>query len=53
MQFIDDVEGLRCFIRDFFLAVGEDITFDITNDEPPLRLSDDVFYNYLNYNTNI
>lgn len=53
LLFIDDVEVLRCFIKDFFLSVEEDIVFNICHDEPPLRLSDDVFYNYLNYNANI
>lgn len=53
LQFIDDVEQLRLFIKDYFLAVEDDLLFDISHDEPPLRLSDEVFYNYLNYNTNI
>lgn len=53
LHFVDEVEELRLFIRDFFLSVEEDITFDISHDEPPLRLSDEVFYNYLNFNTNI
>ncbi len=53
LQFVDDIEMLRCFIKDYFLAIEEDIVFNISHDEPPLRLSDDVFYNYLNYNTNI
>ena len=53
LQFIDEVEMLRGFIRDFFLAVEEDVVFNITHDDPPLRLADDVFHNYLNYNTNI
>ena len=53
LQFIDDVEQLRLFIKDYFLALEEDLLFDISHDEPPLRLSDEVFYNYLNYNTNI
>jgi hypothetical protein len=44
---------LRLFIKDFFLSIEEDIAFDIQHDEPPLRLADDVFFNYLNYNTNI
>lgn len=53
LKFIDEVEMLRLFIKDFFLSVEEDIVFDIHHDEPPLRLADEVFYNYLNYNTNI
>ena len=53
LSFIDDVEGLRLFIQDWFLAVGEELRFNITQDSKPLRLNDEVFYNYLNYNTNI
>ena len=53
LKFIDEVEMLRLFIKDFFLSVEEDLVFDIHHDEPPLRLADEVFYNYLNYNTNI
>lgn len=53
LQLIDEIEMLRLFIKDYFLSVEEDIVFDIHNDEPPLRLNDEVFYNYLNYNTNI
>ena len=53
VQLLDEVEVLRLFIKDFFIAIEEDIVFNICQDEPPLRLSDDVFYNYLNYNTNI
>ena len=53
LKLIDEVEVLRVFVKDYFLAVEDDISFDISHDEPPLRLSDEVFYNYLNYNTNI
>ena len=53
LKVIDEIEQLRLFVKDFFLSVEEDLVFDIHHDEPPLRLSDEVFYNYLNYNTNI
>lgn len=53
LEFIDEVEVLRGFLKDFFLSIEEDLVFNITHDDPPLRLSDEVFYNYLNYNTNI
>ncbi len=53
LEFLDEVEVLRGFLKDYFFSVEEDLTFNITHDEPPLRLSDEVFYNYLNYNTNI
>ena len=53
LSVIDDIEMLRLFIKDYFLAIEEDLVFDIHHDEPPLRLNDEVFLNYLNFNTNI
>lgn len=53
LQFLDDVELFRVFIQDYFMAVGELLQFDISKDEVPLRISDEIVYNYLNYNTNI
>ena len=53
LTLIDEVEMLRQFVKDWFLGIEEDLKFDIQHDEPPLRLNDNVFYNYLNYNTNI
>ena len=53
LHFLDEVEMLRLFVKDYFLALEEELTFDIVHDEPPLRLNDEKFYNYLNYNTNI
>ena len=53
LHFIDETEALRGFLQDWFLAVGEELRFNITQDELPLRLNDEVVYNYLNYNTNI
>lgn len=53
LNFIDDVETFRLFIQDYFMSIEEQLVFNISNDEPPLRLSDTTVYNYLNYNTNI
>lgn len=53
LKLVDEMEMLRQFVKDWFLGIEEDLTFDIHHDEPPLRLNDDVFFNYLNYNTNI
>ena len=53
LQFIDEIEELRLFIRDYFLGVEEDISFFVTQDYPPVRLNDEKIYNYLNYNTNL
>lgn len=53
LSVIDDIEMLRLFVKDYFIAIEEDLVFDIHHDEPPLRLNDEVFLNYLNFNTNI
>lgn len=53
LRFIDDLEELRMFLQDYFLAVGSELVFNVQQDYPALRLGDEVFYNYLNYNTNI
>lgn len=53
MKFVSEMDELRLFLQDWFLAVDEELRFDISHDEIPLRLSDEVFRNYLNYNTNI
>lgn len=53
LSFIDEMEELRLFLRDYFLFVEDELVFHITQDYPPLRLNDEKIYNYLNYNTNI
>lgn len=51
--FVGEMELLRAFIQDYFMSIDEVLTFNISHDGPPLRLNDDVVFNYLNYNTNI
>jgi len=51
--FIEEMDIYRHFIADYFMSVEEKLNFDITKDGPPLRLSDDIVFNYLNYNSNI
>ena len=53
LTFTDDIELFRHFIQDYFIAIEETLHFDIFKDDVPLRLSDDIIFNYLNYNTNI
>lgn len=53
MNFIEEIEEFRYVIQDFFLSVEQELRFDISDDNSPLRLNDDVTYNYLNYNTNL
>ena len=53
IRFTEDVELLRLFMKDWFMSIEEELTFTIQHDDPPLRLNDDVFHNYLGFNTNI
>ena len=53
LKFVDEVEAFRLFIQDYFMSVDEELKFDISTDGAPLRLSDNMLFNYLNYNTNI
>ena len=53
LKFIDDLELFRGFVEDYFLAIGVILRFNVSEAEAPLRLSDEIVFNYLNYNTNI
>lgn len=53
LKFIDDMEQFKLFIQDYFIAIEETLHFNICKDDVPLRLSDDIIFNYLNFNTNI
>lgn len=53
LKLIDDIELFRLFIQDYFIAIEETLRFNICKDDLPLRLSDDIVFNYLNFNTNI
>lgn len=53
LKFIDDIEQFRLFIQDYFISIEETLQFIICKDDVPLRLSDDIIFNYLNFNTNI
>ena len=53
LQFVEEMETFRKFIQDYYIAVDGILRFDISRDEEPLRLSDEMTYNYMNYNMNI
>lgn len=53
LQFVEEMEIFRKFIQDYYIAVDGILKFDISHDEDPLRLSDEMTYNYMNYNMNI
>lgn len=53
LTFIDDMNVFEDFLNEYFIGIESYLKFDITKASLPVRLSDEVFYTYLDYNTNI
>ncbi len=53
LRFVDEIKVFESFINDFFMGIETSVHFDISAQALPVRLSDEMCYNYLNYNTNL
>lgn len=53
LNFVKDMEVFEDFLNDYFMGLETSIKFNISAATLPVRLSDEVFYTYLNYNTNL
>lgn len=53
LQFVDEMEMYRVFVRDYFLSVEEDIAFEIVDETSPVDLAGPESLSFLDYNTNI
>ncbi len=53
LRFVDEIKVYEDFINDFFMGVETVLYFNIFTQALPVRLSDELCYNYLNYNTNL
>ena len=53
LKFVDEINVFQCFIQDWFISIEETLRFDICKDYAPLRLSDNIVFNYLNFNTTL
>lgn len=53
LDFLNDIEIFAEFCNDYFMGIGTELRFDIGATSLPVRLSDEIYYNYLNYNTNL
>ena len=53
LRFIDEMETLRQFIQDYFMSLEAILCFNISHDSESTILSNDISYQYLNYNTNL
>ena len=52
-QFVEEITEFQSFIQEWFISIEETFRFDIVKDSAPLRLSDDMVFNYLNFNTTL
>ncbi len=53
LSFISEMKVLERFINDYFTGVEATVKFNISTIALPTRLADDLYYNYLGYNTNL
>ncbi|MGN0236873.1 MAG: hypothetical protein ACI4AK_02115 [Lepagella sp.] len=53
LQFINEIAEYEQFINDYFMGIETRVRFDISTKSLPVRLSDEIYYNYLDYNTNL
>jgi hypothetical protein len=53
LKFVDEIKVYEDFINNYFMGIETSIHFNISAQTLPVRLSDELCYNYLNYNINI
>lgn len=53
LAFVAEIETFEEFLNDYFVGIEARLRFEISASALPVRLSDEIFFNYLDYNTNI
>lgn len=53
LDFVNEIKVFEDFLNDYFMGIETSLHFNISAHTLPVRLSDEMCYNYLNYNTNI
>lgn len=53
LTFISEIKTFEKFLNEYFMSIECSLRFDISTISLPVRLSDDICFNYLDYNTNI
>lgn len=53
LYFVEEINEFQHFIQDWYISVEESLLFNIYKDNAPFRLSDEMVFNYLNYNTTL
>lgn len=53
ITFLSEIKTLEEFINDYFMGIETSLKLKVETAASPVRISDDLYHNYLNYNTNI
>lgn len=53
LSFVSDMKVFEDFLNEYFIGIESSLKFNISTTALPVRLSDDVFYTFLDYNTNL
>ena len=53
LDFVNEIKIFEDFLNHYFMGLETSINFNISTHTLPVRLSDDMCYNYLDYNINI
>lgn len=53
LDFVDEICVFQDFVNDYFMSIETSVDFNLSTESLSVRLSDELCYNYLGYNTNI
>ena len=53
LRFVEEIKVFEEFVNDYFMGIDMSLCFNVSAQTLPVRLSDEMCYNYLNYNTNL
>lgn len=53
LEFVEEIRIYEDFMNDFFMGIESPLHFIISTHTSPVRLSDDICFNYLNFNVNL
>lgn len=53
LNFVAEIGTFRDFLNDYFMGIETSLSISVSTDALPIRLSDEMCFNYLNYNTNL
>ena len=53
LPFVSEIKAFEEFVNEYFVGIETRIAFSISTDTLPIRLYDDLYRNYLDYNANL